>query len=90
MTIYNMVDFGGNAHGRNHRPVRSPVRDCRRGPTAAWKFGIPTSESHSAHRRSFRRGASRCTAVLTGINRRQEWVKVIYGLVLSTVLGLRR
>ena len=46
MTIYNMVDFGGNAH-------ISLVALCAAmaaiviWATAAWYFGIPTSESHA-------------------------------------------
>ena len=46
MTIYNMVDFGGDAH-------LSLVALCAAmaaiviWATAAWYFGIPTSESHA-------------------------------------------
>ena len=45
-TIYNMVDFGGDAH-------EALVALCAAlfaivtWATAAWKFGIPTSESHA-------------------------------------------
>ena len=60
-TIYNMVDFSGNTH-------EALVALCAAllaiviWATAAWWFGIPTSESHAL-------------------------IKVIYGLVLSTLLG---
>lgn len=52
--------------------------------TAAWRFGIPTSESHALIA-----GLSGAAIALHGVLRHQsqEWVKVIYGLVLSTVLG---
>lgn len=83
-TIYNMVDFGGNSKN-------SLVALCAAlfaiviWATAAWAFGIPTSESHaliagiSGAAIALQRGFS-------GING-AEWVKVIYGLFLSTILG---
>ncbi len=83
-TVYNLVDFGG-----------SPI-DAARGlyaallaiviwATAAWRFGIPTSESHALI-------AGLTGAVIAarggfdGING-DEWMKVIYGLLLSTLVG---
>ena len=52
---------------------------------AAWWFGIPTSESHALIA-----GLSGAAIALnngfSGING-GEWIKIIYGLVLSTVLG---
>lgn len=84
MTIYNMVDFGGNA-------ADATVALCAAlfaivtWATAAWKFGIPTSESHALIA-----GLSGAAIALhgsfAGINP-AEWLKVLYGLVLSTVLG---
>ncbi len=84
MTIYNMVDFGGDAH-------EATVALCAAlfaivvWATAAWKFGIPTSESHALIA-----GLSGAAIALhgsfAGINP-AEWIKVIYGLLLSTVLG---
>ncbi len=83
-TIYNMVDFGGNTHD-------ATVALCAAlfaivvWATAAWAFGIPTSESHALIA-----GLSGAAVALhssfAGINP-QEWVKVVYGLGLSTVLG---
>ena len=83
-TIYNMVDFGGDAH-------EALVALCAAmfaivtWATAAWKFGIPTSESHALIA-----GLSGAAIALhngfSGING-AEWLKVIYGLALSTLLG---
>lgn len=83
-TIYNMVDFGGNTN-------EAVIALCAAlfaivsWATAAWKFGIPTSESHALIA-----GLSGAAIALhngfSGING-GEWIKVIYGLVLSTVLG---
>ncbi len=84
MTIYNMVDFGGNAK-------EATIALCAAlfaivvWATAAWWFGIPTSESHALIA-----GLSGAAVALhgsfSGING-SEWIKVIYGLVLSTLLG---
>lgn len=84
MTIYNMVDFGGDSH-------EALVALCAAlfaivtWATVAWIFGIPTSESHALIA-----GISGAAIALhngfAGING-SEWIKVIYGLVLSTVLG---
>lgn len=84
MTIYRMVDFGGDSH-------EALVALCAAlfaivlWATAAWWFGIPTSESHALIA-----GLSGAAIALqggfSGINP-EEWVKVIYGLVLSTGMG---
>jgi len=83
-TIYNMVDFGGDSHD-------ALVALCAAlfaiviWATVAWWFGIPTSESHALIA-----GISGAAIALqggfAGINP-EAWVKVIYGLVLSTGLG---
>lgn len=84
MTIYNMVDFGGNTH-------EATVALCAAlfaivvWATAAWAFGIPTSESHALIA-GLSGAAIGLHGSLGGINF-SEWVKVIYGLVLSTCLG---
>ncbi|HHW31796.1 MAG TPA: inorganic phosphate transporter [Clostridiaceae bacterium] len=83
-TIYKMVDFRGDPH-------EALVALCAAlfaiviWATAAWWFGIPTSESHaliagiSGAAIALQRG-------IKGINP-NEWVKVIYGLFLSLVIG---
>lgn len=83
-TVYNMVDFGGDSHN-------ALVALCAAlfaivvWAVAAWYFGIPTSESHALIA-----GLSGAAIALQGgfggING-SEWVKVLYGLGLSTVLG---
>jgi PiT family inorganic phosphate transporter len=79
-----MVDFGGNSH-------EALVALCAAmfaivvWATAAWYFGIPTSESHALI--AGISGAAICLqGGLAGING-GEWIKVVYGLVLSTGLG---
>lgn len=83
-TIYNMVDFGGN-------PEEALIALCAAlvaivtWATAAWWFGIPTSESHALIA-GLSGAAIALHGGLGGING-SEWVKVIYGLGLSTILG---
>lgn len=83
-TIYNMVDFGGDAH-------EALVALCAAlfaivtWATAAWKFGIPTSESHALIA-GLSGAAIALHNGLSGING-AEWLKVLYGLALSTLLG---
>jgi len=83
-TIYKMVDFGGNSQD-------ALVALCAAlfaivlWATAAWWFGIPTSESHALIA-----GISGAAIALQkgigGINF-DEWVNVIYGLLLSSIMG---
>lgn len=82
-TIYNMVDFGDN-------PKNALIALCAAlfaivvWATAAWAFGIPTSESHALI--AGVSGAAIAIQGGQGING-HEWVKVIYGLLMSSVLG---
>ncbi|MBR0597428.1 inorganic phosphate transporter [Sinanaerobacter chloroacetimidivorans] len=83
-TIYKMVDFGGNSEN-------ALVALCAAlfaiviWATAAWWFGIPTSESHALIA-GISGAAIALQGGLSGVNP-AEWVKVLYGLVLSTGLG---
>lgn len=83
-TIYNMVDFGGDAH-------TSLIALCAAlfaivvWATAAWWFGIPTSESHALIA-GISGAAIALQGGISGINP-DEWIKVIYGLALSLFLG---
>ena len=84
MTIYNMVDFGGDSHD-------ALVALCAAlfaivlWATAAWWFGIPTSESHALIA-GLSGAAIAVHGGLSGING-AEWMKVVYGLLISAVLG---
>lgn len=83
-TIYNMVDFRGDPH-------YSLIALCAAlfaivvWATAAWYFGIPTSESHALIA-GISGAAIALQGGMSGING-SEWIKVIYGLILSTFLG---
>lgn len=84
MTIYNMVDFGGDAKTALIA-LCAAMAAIVIWATAAWYFGIPTSESHALIA-----GISGAAVAIqnsfSGING-SEWIKVIYGIFLSTFLG---
>ena len=80
-TIFSMVDFGGNSHQALTALMAAMVAIIVWG-AAAWWFGIPTSQVPLAHRRPHRRGHRRPGRPRRGING-AEWMKVIYGIVLS-------
>lgn len=83
-TIYNMVDFGGDSRS-------ALIALCAAlfaiviWAVGAWWFGIPTSESHALIA-GLSGAAIALQGGLAGINP-EAWVKVIYGLVLSTLMG---
>ena len=83
MTIKNMVNFNGD----NKKAL---VALCAAmfaivvWAVAAWWFGIPTSESHALI--AGITGAAIALGGADGVNM-DEWVKVIIGLFLSTILG---
>ncbi len=83
-TIYNMVDFGSDAR-LSLIALCAAMAAIVIWATAAWYFGIPTSESHALIA-----GISGAAVAIqnsfSGINP-AEWVKVLWGLLLSTVLG---
>ena len=84
LTVFNMVDFRGDTHTAL-AALCAALFAIVAWATAAWWFGIPTSESHALIA-----GLSGAAIALqggfSGING-SEWVKVIYGLVLSTFMG---
>lgn len=84
MTIKNMVDFGDNT-GEATTALCAALFAIIIWATVAWFFGIPTSESHALIA-----GLSGAAIALHngfgGING-SEWVKVLYGLLLSSLLG---
>ena len=83
-TIYNMVDFGDNS-GEALTALCAAMVAIVVWAVTAWKFGIPTSESHALIA-GLTGAAIAMHGGLGGVNG-SEWMKVIYGLVLSTFLG---
>ncbi len=83
-TIYNMVDFGENS-GDALIGLCAAMVAIVVWAVAAWAFGIPTSESHALIA-GLSGAAIAMHGGLSGING-GEWVKVLYGLALSTFLG---
>lgn len=83
-TIFGMVDFGGDNHAALVALAAAMVAIIVWG-VAAWALGIPTSQSHSLIA-GITGAAIALQGGLDGINAAQ-WMKVIYGLVISTCLG---
>ncbi len=90
-TISNMVDFGTNADGTLKDPQNALIALAAAlisivvYSVGASYFGIPTSESHSLIA-GITGAAIAVQNGFSGINP-NEWVKVLYGLVLSLFLG---
>jgi PiT family inorganic phosphate transporter len=83
-TMSGMVDFGGDNHAALVALAAAAVAIVS-WASIAWVFGIPTSESHALIA-GLTGAALAVHGDLGGVNW-GEWVKVIYGLVLSTVGG---
>ena len=83
-TIFGMVDFGGNNHDALVALAAAMVAIIVWG-VAAWAFGIPTSQSHSLIA-GITGAAIALHGGVDGVNF-AEWMKVVYGLVISTFLG---
>lgn len=83
-TIYNMVDFGNDSSSALIA-LCAAMSAIVIWATVAWYFGIPTSESHAL----IAGISGAAVAVQGGFGgiRGEEWVKVLYGIVLSTLLG---
>lgn len=83
-TITNMVDFGDNSH-EAIVALSAALFAIVIWATAAWAFGIPTSESHALIA-----GLTGSAVAMHGsfeaVNGK-EWIKVVYGLVISVIIG---
>lgn len=88
-TIMNMANFNGGAIDSSDRTLAlcAALFAIVVWATAAWAFGIPTSESHALIA-----GLTGAAVALQGSFSAaivpSEWMKVVLGLVLSSVLGL--
>ena len=83
-TIANIVDFGADAHAAMIALCAAMVAIVL-WATAAWYFGIPTSESHALIA-GLTGAAVAVNGSFAGVNG-GEWIKVVWGLGLSTLLG---
>lgn len=83
-TIYNIVDFGTNATAAL-TALSAALVAIVTWAVLAWLFGIPTSESHALIA-GLSGSAIAIQGGIAGING-AEWIKVLYGLVISTILG---
>ena len=83
-TIFNMVDFGGNSQQALIALTAAMIAIIVWG-AAAWWFGIPTSQSHSLI--AGLTGAAIALQGGFGAINGGEWMKVVYGIRLSTLLG---
>lgn len=83
-TIYKMVDFGGNSHDALVALCAAMIAIVV-WAVSAWYFGIPTSESHALIA-GLTGAAIALHNGLSGVNG-GEWIKVVYGLLLSTIMG---
>ena len=83
-TISTMVDFGGNTH-EALIALCAALFSIVVYSVAASYFGIPTSESHSLIA-GLTGAAIAIHNGLDGVNG-DEWIKVIYGLFMSLILG---
>ena len=83
-TIYNMVDFGNDSSNALIALCAGLIAIVS-WAILAWIFGIPTSESHAL----IAGISGSAIAIQKGINgiNINEWMKVLYGLVISTILG---
>ena len=83
-TIYNIVDFGNDATAAL-TALSAALVAIVTWAVFAWLFGIPTSESHALIA-GLSGSAIAIQGGIAGING-AEWVKVLYGIVISTILG---
>lgn len=83
-TIYSLVNFGEEAN-TNLLALVSALIAIVLWTILAWKLAIPTSQSHALIA-GLSGAAIAMQGGFSGINI-SEWLKVIYGLIMSTVLG---
>ena len=84
-TISNIVSFDAQGNiGASQVALAASLFSIVVWSVAAWYFGIPTSESHALI--AGLTGSAMALGGLGAVNG-QEWVKVLIGLVVSTILG---
>ena len=83
-TIYNIVDFGNDSVAAL-TALAAALTAIVTWAVLAWALGIPTSESHALIA-GLTGSAIAIQGGFQGVNG-AEWVKVLYGLIISSVLG---
>ncbi len=83
-TIFHMVDFNGNSQ-HSLQALCAAMVAIVAWALLAWYFGIPTSESHALIA-GLSGAAIAIQNSFSGVNG-AEWIKVIYGLFVSTICG---
>lgn len=84
-TVMNMVDFGGE-EGVSSVALCGAMFSIVLWAVVAWYFGIPTSESHALVA-GLTGSALSVNGTFAGVNGGQ-WMKAIYGLFFSCIIGL--
>ncbi len=84
-TISNIVSFDAQGTQAAQIALAASLFAIVVWSVAAWYFGIPTSESHSLI--AGLTGSAMALGGLSAVNS-TEWLKVLIGLVVSTVFGL--
>lgn len=92
-TLSNMIDFSGTSQTDALAVLAGSMFAIVVWAVAAWKFGIPTSESHAliagitggavALGANAKTDISEWLSVVNG----NEWIKVIIGLLISSIVG---
>ncbi|MCD5000880.1 inorganic phosphate transporter [Enterococcus saccharolyticus] len=83
-TISNIVTFDSQGVEAAQVALAASLFSIVVWAVAAWYFGIPTSESHALI--AGLTGSAMALGGLGAVNG-QEWIKVLIGLVVSTILG---
>lgn len=83
-TIFKMVDFGSDSQAALIAVMAAMVAIIVWG-AGAWVFGLPASQSHSLIA-GLTGAAIAIQGGMAGVNG-AEWMKVIYGILLSTFFG---
>ena len=83
-TIYNIVDFGNDSVAAL-TALAAALTAIVTWAVLAWALGIPTSESHALIA-GLTGSAIAIQGGFQGVNG-AEWMKVLYGLIISSVLG---
>ena len=83
-TVFNIVNFGGDSHMALVALAAAMVAITAWGGLT-WFFGLPSSQSHALIA-ALTGAAIALQGGISGVNP-HEWMKVIYGLIVATIMG---